>query len=812
MIKDILKKASEMDASDVHLNTYNPPAFRIDGEIQRIGDEPLTAESIMECINTVTNDLEKEMYKKGEDIDSSYEDEDGNRFRINIFTQRKSPAMVVRLLNTHIPTLEEYNLPRVLAELAELPRGMVLVTGPTGSGKRLRVDTPIKTPTGMVSIGELKIGDQVYDSKNKVCNVTDVSEIEEKPELYALEFTDGQVVYADAEHQWIVSTRDTRNWLHHHKTQKKLYNNFNGISAGKKMLHIAKYYDGVETFEGLLQIIKDNGLDEYIKTTSKVRGVLIEHEVKKVDNKEPHRFNISDFLIAAGRSTIRKYEYVLRDELKVYTTREMIDEGITCKAGHKNFAIPILKNDVTEDYDVKLPLDPYTLGVWLGDGSSYRNSIASGEGDYEELIKHLEETIDEKYTLTYDLKDTNIGNKVADIKIKTKSDIYNAHNGFTRDLRELGLYGNKHIPYEYLVSSYNQRLELLRGLIDTDGSVDREGRGVSVGFSNERLASDTAKLIRSLGFRATVRKKPGVYTCKKTGKRILCKDTYSINFNASSDVPIAKLLRKAERQTSFINPRHNWNYIASITKVDENSEEYGPARCISVDSDDHSYQCADGIITHNSTTLAAMINHINMNKKKHILTLEDPIEYIHEQKQSILNQREIHKDSKSFDDSLKSALREDPDIILIGEMRDIETIKLAITAAETGHLVLSTLHTIGAPDTINRIIDTFPADQQSQVRAQLSMSLKGVVSQVLIPKVGGGRIAAHEILISNDAIANNIRQNAIQNISSSMLSGKGQGMQLLDHKLAELVREGKIERDKAKEFVKDKEQFDRLMR
>lgn len=348
MIKDILKKASEMDASDVHLNTYNPPAFRIDGEIQRIGDEPLTAESIMECINTVTNDLEKEMYKKGEDIDSSYEDEDGNRFRINIFTQRKSPAMVVRLLNTHIPTLEEYNLPRVLAELAELPRGMVLVTGPTGSGK--------------------------------------------------------------------------------------------------------------------------------------------------------------------------------------------------------------------------------------------------------------------------------------------------------------------------------------------------------------------------------------------------------------------------------------------------------------------------------STTLAAMINHINMNKKKHILTLEDPIEYIHEQKQSILNQREIHKDSKSFDDSLKSALREDPDIILIGEMRDIETIKLAITAAETGHLVLSTLHTIGAPDTINRIIDTFPADQQSQVRAQLSMSLKGVVSQVLIPKVGGGRIAAHEILISNDAIANNIRQNAIQNISSSMLSGKGQGMQLLDHKLAELVREGKIERDKAKEFVKDKEQFDRLMR
>lgn len=212
-----------------------------------------------------------------------------------------------------------------------------------------------------------------------------------------------------------------------------------------------------------------------------------------------------------------------------------------------------------------------------------------------------------------------------------------------------------------------------------------------------------------------------------------------------------------------------------------------------------------------STTLAAMINHINMSKPKHILTLEDPVEYVHPQKMSIINQREIHKDAKSFGASLKSALREDPDIILVGEMRDIETISLAMTAAETGHLVLSTLHTIGAPDTINRIIDTFPADQHDQVRSQLSMSLKGVISQVLIPKIGGGRIAAHEILVMNDAIANNIRQGAIQNIRSTMLSGGRQGMQLLDAELATLVRRQKIERDVALEFVKDREQFERMM-
>ena len=212
-----------------------------------------------------------------------------------------------------------------------------------------------------------------------------------------------------------------------------------------------------------------------------------------------------------------------------------------------------------------------------------------------------------------------------------------------------------------------------------------------------------------------------------------------------------------------------------------------------------------------STTLAAMINHININKQKHILTLEDPIEYVHAQKKSYINQREIHKDSKSFDASLKSALREDPDIILIGEMRDIETIKLAISAAETGHLVLSTLHTIGAPDTINRIVDTFPGPQQSQVRSQLAMSLKGVISQVLIPKIGGGRIAVHEILISTDGIANNIRQNQIQNISSSMLSGQKIGMQLLDYKLADLVRHKQITKENALEFVKDKDTFNRIL-
>ena len=213
-----------------------------------------------------------------------------------------------------------------------------------------------------------------------------------------------------------------------------------------------------------------------------------------------------------------------------------------------------------------------------------------------------------------------------------------------------------------------------------------------------------------------------------------------------------------------------------------------------------------------TTTLAAIIDYINTRRKKHILTLEDPIEYIHEQKMSIVTQREIFKDTESLNSSLRSALREDPDVILVGEMRDAETIQLAMTAAETGHLVLSTLHTIGAPDTINRIVDSFPPGQQNQIRSQLSTTLKAVISQLLIPKVGGGRIATHEIMIMTDAIANNIRQSTVYNIISIILANEPIGMQLLDVELSRLSRKRIIDKNVALEMAKDKDQYRRFLR
>lgn len=189
-----------------------------------------------------------------------------------------------------------------------------------------------------------------------------------------------------------------------------------------------------------------------------------------------------------------------------------------------------------------------------------------------------------------------------------------------------------------------------------------------------------------------------------------------------------------------------------------------------------------------STTLAAMIDYINSNRYDHILTVEDPIEFVHQSKKCLLNQREVHRDTLSFNAALRSALREDPDVILVGELRDLETIRLAMTAAETGHLVFGTLHTNSATKTINRIIDVFPAEEKAMVRSMLSESLQAVVAQTLLKKSGGGRVAALEIMICTGAIRNLIREDKVAQMYSSIQTGQGKGMQTLDQHLTELVK------------------------
>ena len=206
-----------------------------------------------------------------------------------------------------------------------------------------------------------------------------------------------------------------------------------------------------------------------------------------------------------------------------------------------------------------------------------------------------------------------------------------------------------------------------------------------------------------------------------------------------------------------------------------------------------------------STTLAAIIDHLNKTESAHILTVEDPIEFVHENKKSIINQREVSSHTKSFSSALKAALREDPDIILVGEMRDLETISLAMTAAETGHLVFGTLHTMSAAKTVDRIIDSFPEEQQSQIRVMLSESLQAVISQTLLKTAdGSGRVAALEIMINNNAIQNLIREGKTFQIKSTMQTSLGLGMQTMDSSVEKLVASGLVDKSEAAPFLAKK--------
>ncbi len=213
-----------------------------------------------------------------------------------------------------------------------------------------------------------------------------------------------------------------------------------------------------------------------------------------------------------------------------------------------------------------------------------------------------------------------------------------------------------------------------------------------------------------------------------------------------------------------------------------------------------------------STTLAALIHKINYEKAAHIITIEDPIEYTHASKKSVVVQREVHYDTYSFSAALRSALREDPDVVMIGEMRDLETIASAITIAETGHLVIATLHTINAAQSIDRMIDVFPPHQQPQIRAQLSNILMAICSQRLIPAVGGGRVAAAEILIATPAVRNIIREGKSHQLDAVIQTGAEFGMQSLDGTLVKMIHEGTITYDEARNYAIDQEELDRLMR
>lgn len=213
-----------------------------------------------------------------------------------------------------------------------------------------------------------------------------------------------------------------------------------------------------------------------------------------------------------------------------------------------------------------------------------------------------------------------------------------------------------------------------------------------------------------------------------------------------------------------------------------------------------------------STTLAALINHINHNQEKHIITIEDPIEYVYEQDRCLIEQREVYQDSKNFKSALRAIFREDANVVLIGELRDLDTISTALTAAETGHLIFATLHTNDCPQAIDRIVDVFPSNQQNQIRFQLANVLLAVVSQRLLPKIGGGRVPAIEVMIKNHAVENLIRENRPYQINNVIETSSGEGMITMDRSLTDLVKQGIVELDVASMYAKDATNFRDLLK
>ncbi len=308
---------------------------------------------------------------------------------------------------------------------------------------------------------------------------------------------------------------------------------------------------------------------------------------------------------------------------------------------------------------------------------------------------------------------------------------------------------------------------------------------------------------------------------------LTAKDLEDLSFSLTSDEQKDILISNKEVDFSFalgevarfrVNIYHQKGYLGAALRLIPTTirtlEELGLPQAVQrLTTLPQGFVLVTGPTGHGkSTTLAAMINQINETRAAHIITVEDPIEYVYPHRRSLITQRELHLDTHSWDIALRSVLREDPDVVLVGEMRDYETISAALTIAETGHLVFATLHTNSAAQTVDRVIDVFPEHQQAQVRAQLAGSLEGIVSQRLIPALGGGRVAATEILAINSGIRSVIREGKTHQIDNLMMTGGDQGMVSLERSLATLIQAGKISLEEAKQHTLRAGELDRILR
>lgn len=729
----VISQAIQDRATDIHIEPQEKDIrvrYRIDGVLHEVHFAPKSIQSGVISRLKIMSGLN--ITERRRPQDGRFSISQGNKsidLRIATIPTVFGENVVMRLLdnsNTFLSAkdmeMSDYNY-SIFEEAFKKPHGMILATGPTGSGKALRLDTKIPTPTGFTTMGDLKVGDVVLDSKFEKTTVIGLSEIDHNPELYKLVLSDGQEIYADAHHQWIVSTHDSRNHKSHHKYKKKLLNSKNGLLASKSLLTLSTLYtEELVTLAELYEIVCNADGPSIIPS----QYSLVQH-LKHMNTPMYKKSGSKTFYVEAKNALVNlakrleeKYSFTEKSELMVLSTKDMVEIG-TKIGDRNNFSIntpKVIDFEINSSKkETKLPIDPYILGVWLGDGNSDGGRITVGKEDFEATLanvkKHWKGAVitreqENSFTLILGKRDKSLcirGHKYVEGKdyceehntcAKSKLPSENVSLGYLLAKSSLRL--NKHIPIEYLCASFPDRLSLLQGLMDTDGTVIRGSSSFSVGFSDENLAYSVLSLVRSLGIKATIRSKIPKYLNNR-GEYIEFKEHYTVSFSTS--IPVFKLGRKLDRVKDIDSKTRDRLYIKSIEKVSENSEEYGSVRCITVDSPDSSYLCADYVVTHNSTTLYGTVNEISTPEIK-VITVEDPVEY----RLDGVNQISVNpKTGMTFSNTLRSMLRADPDVILVGEIRDDETAKTSIEAALTGHLVLSTLHTNDAPGAVTRLVE-----------------------------------------------------------------------------------------------------------
>lgn len=698
-VNEVIATAIDMGASDVHLTANTSVFFRINGLLERQEQFPYPDGRTMKQVQEyMTTSMQDQTFARTLELDFSYVVREGRhigrRVRGSASWADGNVFIVMRLISDIIPDPKDLGVPDELLDWAKLPSGLVLLNGPTGSGKALRLDTPIPTPNGWTTIGEIGVGDTVFDARMMPTVVTEVSDVNMSPELYCITFADGQKMFADKNHQWVVSSELTRGEVGAVRSLRARVRS----AVDELELLMNECIEQRVSVQDIVERFKGTAIESFYPDTKSVENTLDFMDT-------PYDVKTGVYLSHAfgdlRTRLVQKYEYSGSRRLYNATTKELVDEMSSYPA------IPLV------------------------------SPVKIGEVDSVEL--------DEAYAL---------GSSYGAVASADK-----ALEAFSDDI---------------VLAAQSVRDRVLQGFVDGFDTRMTVDDSVVLPIASERFAESLVSLIRSLGYKSSV-------------------TVHGNGFIVSYD-----------RQVMIREPQ--WNEIVSIEPVSADSDEYGAVRCISVDSVDSTYLCGDFMITHNSSTLAAILRQVQLTRKNKIITIEKPVEFMFPNDGlASINQREVGMDTKSFGGALTSSLRQDPDVIMIGEVRNKEEIMTLLDAADTGHLAMSTLHTKSAPATLNRIKAMFEGDEQALTLLRLSDTLQGIANQaLLIAADGKSRFAVREMLPMNKQVRRMVALGQVEQLTEYM---RENGL-AMEQELARVAVEGRATVEEARGKAADPEFFD----